>query len=72
MNKTTRTNLQNIYSTDRVVQNKAYLDVLKVTEKPVDWAYEVWADLLAALRHPDNTEPDLTYRKKYASLWKSA
>ncbi|MFN8597488.1 MAG: hypothetical protein U0559_15065 [Anaerolineae bacterium] len=54
MNKTIRANLANLDSDDRVAQNKAFIDTLKVTEKPVDWAYEVWDDLVAMLKHPDN------------------
>jgi hypothetical protein len=36
MNKTTRTNLDNLHSEDRELQNKAFFDVLEVTDKPVD------------------------------------
>ena len=54
MNKTTRTNLDNLWSDDRELQNKAFLHILKVTDKPVDWAYDVWDELLENLSHPDN------------------
>lgn len=40
MDEQTRTNLVNLHTTDR----------------PVDWAYEVWDDLVARLRHQDNHE----------------
>jgi hypothetical protein len=54
MNKTIQDNLNNLWTTDRAVQNQAFLYILKVTDKPVDWAYEVWAELIANLRHKDN------------------
>jgi len=54
MNKLTRTNLDNLWSEDRDLQNKAFFYVLKATDKPVDWAYEVWDKLAEGLTHPDN------------------
>ena len=35
-------------------QNKAFFYLLEVTDQPVDWAYEVWEELVANLRHKDN------------------
>ena len=54
MDKTTRTNLENLWSEDRELQNKALFYILEKTDKPVDWAYEVWDELLANLTHKDN------------------
>jgi hypothetical protein len=54
MDRLTRTNLDNLRSEDRELQNKAFLYVLAVTDKPVDWAYEVWDELVAGLSHKDN------------------
>jgi hypothetical protein len=54
MDKTTRTNFDNIYSDDATLQNKAYNDLMKATNKPVDWAYEAWDGLLTGLTHQDN------------------
>ena len=54
MDKTTRTNLDNLWSEDRELQNKAFFYILAATDKPVDWAYEVWDELLANLSHKDN------------------
>ena len=54
MNKTTQTNLQNLWSADRELQNKAFSLVLDATDKPVDWAYEVWDDVVKNLTHKDN------------------
>lgn len=46
--------LDDLRSTDRAVQNKAYTAMMKATEEPVDWAYEVWDELVADLKHKDN------------------
>lgn len=54
MNQTIRATLANLRAEDRVAQNKAFIDTLRVTEKPVDWAYEAWDDLVAMLSAPDN------------------
>lgn len=54
MDKLTRTNLDNLWSQDRDLQNRAFTDVLATTDKPVDWAYEVWDRLLKGLKHKDN------------------
>ena len=50
MDKTTRTSLDNLWSEDRELQNKAFTYVLKATEKPVDWSYDAWGELLANLK----------------------
>jgi hypothetical protein len=36
------------------LQNQAFFYVLEATEKPVDWAYKAWAELVKALHHNDN------------------
>ena len=54
MDKLTRTHLVNIHSKDRELQNKAFFYILNVTEKPVDWAYDVWDEMIAGLTNPDN------------------
>ena len=54
MDKKIRTDIENIRSTDRAAQNKAFQDMMAATDKPVEWAYEVWAELLADLRDKDN------------------
>jgi hypothetical protein len=54
MDDSIRTALANIRSADRTVQGKAFSSLMEATERPVDWAYEVWDDLLAALTHKDN------------------
>lgn len=54
MDKTTRTNLDNIRSDDGALQNKAYNDLMQATDSPVDWTYEAWDELLEGLKHKDN------------------
>jgi len=54
MDKLTRTHLDNIRSKDKELQNKAYFYILNITEKPVDWAYDVWDEMVRGLTHADN------------------
>jgi HEAT repeat protein len=54
MDQNIRTQLDNIRSTDRELQNKAFTGLLQVTDKPVEWAYDAWDALLADLHHKDN------------------
>ncbi len=41
-------------SKDKQESYEAYLYILQATEKQVDWAYEVWDDLLDGLTDQDN------------------
>ena len=54
MDITTQTNFDNLWSVDRELQNKAFSFILEATDKPVDWAYEVWDRLVTGLTHQDN------------------
>ena len=54
MDASLRTSLNNIRSDDRALQIKAFSELLEETEKPVEWAYEVWDELLEELTHKDN------------------
>jgi len=54
MDKTIRSHLDNIRSEDGQVQNQAYHFLMEQTEKPVDWAYEAWDELVEGLTHKDN------------------
>ena len=54
MDKKIRAQLDNILSEDGQVQFKAYDFLMKETEKPVDWAYEAWDELIGGLTHKDN------------------
>ena len=51
MDSITRTNLDNLRSQDGDVRFEALNYVLKVTDKQVDWAYDVWNGLLENLHH---------------------
>lgn len=83
MDALTRANLDNLRSTDKDAQNKAFFEVLAATDEPVDWAYAVWDDLLADLTHKDNhrraiaaqvlcslakSDPDKRMLKDFAAL----
>lgn len=54
MDSKTRKHLDNLRSEERELQNQAFFYILKATEKPVDWAYEVWDELVEGLSHKDN------------------
>jgi len=54
MDKNTRTNFDNLHSEDGDTRFKAMNPILKMTEERVDWAHEVWDDLLKHLRHENN------------------
>ena len=54
MDSKTQKHLDNLRSKDRDAQNQAFSYILRETEKPVDWAYEVWDQLVEGLRHKDN------------------
>lgn len=54
MDRTYRSMLDDLYSPDKYRQNQAYNNLLTATEQSVDWAYNAWDELLAALRHKDN------------------
>jgi UDP-glucose 6-dehydrogenase len=54
MDRAIRIYLDNIRSEDGEVQNKAYSTLMEKTEKPVDWAYEAWDELVDGLTHKDN------------------
>ena len=53
MDKQTRQLLDNLRSADGDTRYQAYTEVFRLTDQPVDWAYEVWDQLLADLRHKD-------------------
>lgn len=54
MNPFTRSQLDNIRSVDRHIQGRAYTALLEEAAQPVEWAYEAWDELVAALAHRDN------------------
>ena len=54
MNKAVQTNFDNLWSKDRELQYRAFIYILKATDKPVDWAYDVWDVVVDNLKHKDN------------------
>ena len=54
MNPSLRTNLDHLWSEDRALQNKAFEHVLQATDQAVEWAYDVWDEVLGNLSHKDN------------------
>ena len=56
MNETTRAHVANICNHDRTVQTEAYYALMAETDQPVDWAYEVWDDLIGTLTSKDSHE----------------
>jgi hypothetical protein len=54
MDGKTQKHIDHLRSEDRDLQNQAFSYIFAVTEKPVDWAYEVWDQLVEGLRHEDN------------------
>jgi hypothetical protein len=54
MDKTLRTKMDAIFTGDGETQFKAYDYLMKESEKPVSWAYEIWDELVAGLTYKDN------------------
>jgi hypothetical protein len=49
-----RRHVENVRSKDGQAQNAAFLALMKASERRVDWAYEVWDDLIEMLTDKDN------------------
>lgn len=54
MDTKTQKYVDNLRSQDRDLQNEAFSYILKETEKPVNWAYDVWDKLVEGLQDKDN------------------
>jgi hypothetical protein len=54
MDKITQTHLQNLWIEDRELQNQAFFYIIEATDRPVNWAYDVWDDVAKNLKHKDN------------------
>jgi hypothetical protein len=54
MDAATRELVDDIHSADRDARNRAYHAVIEATDRPVDWAYDVWDGVVADLTHRDN------------------
>jgi hypothetical protein len=83
MDQRIRVSLEDLDSQDREVQNQAFMQLLAATCEPVDWAYEVWDEMLAMLSSRDNhqraiaaqilanlarSDPDRRMLKDFAAL----
>ena len=83
MDPITRTHLKALWSENRERQNEAFSYVLQATEQPVDWAYDVWGEMVAMLGHKDNhnraiaaqvlcnlakSDPDFRMQKDFGAL----
>ncbi len=54
MDSTIRAHLDAVRADEKDAQNDAYSSLMEATAGPVDWAYEVWDELVAMLRHRSN------------------
>jgi hypothetical protein len=54
MEQVTREHFSNLHSKDASSRYLSFQYIMQVTSYPVDWAYEVWEDLLALSRNGDN------------------
>lgn len=54
MNAAIRKHIDDVRSKDGHAQNAAFLALMKATDRRVDWAYEVWDDLITMLTDKDN------------------
>jgi hypothetical protein len=83
LDKELRKRFDRIWSEDRLVSYEAFMMLLKLTEQPVDWAYDVWDELLEKLTDKDNhhraiaaqllcrlakSDPEQRMLKDYAAL----
>ncbi|MFY0581815.1 hypothetical protein ACN28S_52840 [Cystobacter fuscus] len=54
MDQTTRGHFTQLHSTDAESRAASFMHLLELTQQPVEWAYEVWDELLKLLREGDN------------------
>jgi hypothetical protein len=54
MDETICTLFDDLYSANKETQNQAFFALIKATDQPVTWAYEVWDKLVEGLRDKDN------------------
>jgi len=52
----TASSLADLHSVDHRRQDNAYQYFMAATDEPIDWAYDVWADLLATLKTGENRQ----------------
>lgn len=49
-----KADFDNLSSKDKNVQYEAFTNILTATQQKVDWAYDVWDQLIEALTHPNH------------------
>lgn len=54
MDQRIRTHVEDLRSNDKDRQNSAFQALMKVTAEPVNWAYDIWPEMVANLRDTDN------------------
>jgi hypothetical protein len=54
MDANTREHFTRLHGTDAESRGASFKHLLELTQQPVDWAYEVWDELLTLLREGDN------------------
>lgn len=54
MNNNTRQHFNNLQLTDAHKRAAAFMALMKITDEPVDWTYEVWDELMFLLQKGDN------------------
>jgi HEAT repeat protein len=54
MDATIRASLDGLHGGDADAQNAAFTHLVEATRGPVDWAYEVWDEVVGLLRHESN------------------
>lgn len=54
VNQLVETSLDDLRSDDKESHNRAFQQLLKATDDPVDWAYEIWDELVRNLSDKDN------------------
>ena len=50
----TKKHFDNLHTDDPITRYESFQYIINLTHKPVDWAYEVWDELLLQLRHKNN------------------
>ena len=51
-----RDSMDHLRSPDKERQNRAFVSLSEATNEPVDWAYEVWDELLRVIAEGDNRQ----------------
>ncbi|MEN2767076.1 hypothetical protein [Ornithinibacillus xuwenensis] len=84
MDSNIRLEFEKSKSGDKNERYEAYHNILKITDQKVDWAYEIWDQLVEDLTHKDNhqrsrvaqylanlaiSDPEMRMMKDFSKLW---